>query len=237
MRRLAIPTLALLALILVLPSHAAAVEYGTQSGWGRMLLDHGKQSVSIHTVIVNGHSCTVRGRLTGAALDRAETEQGCRFQLQRKAQGALAVVIDDAAHDACRANCGARASFDGDYLPLPAACTQAGLARRQREALQAYRGKRYDAAFQLWSGGLANCEPTMAWPAVWAWRNDAAISAAHAGRTADCQRLSQAVLADVKGVTLPGETEPFTFAPSDAYTAQPLIAAARHNLAQCNASR
>jgi hypothetical protein len=42
------------------------------------------------------------------------------------------------------------------------------------------------------------------------------------------------VLADVAGVTLQGETEPFTFAPSDADTARPLIAAARHNLTKCN---
>jgi len=225
------------ALLLALTANAAPVEYGTQGGGGTMLLDRERHSVSIDVLGVNAHSCAVRGRLTGAKPDRVEAEQGCTFQLQAKAQGMFTVVVDEAARDACRGHCGARAWFEGDYLPLPAACTQAGLSRRQREALQAYQGKRFDDAFRLWSQGLADCEKTMSWSAIWRWRNDAGIAAARAGRAADCTSLSQAVLAGAKRFTLDGETEPFTFAPSDAETAKPLISAARHNLTRCNAKQ
>lgn len=194
------------ALVAALPARGSEVEFGTQGGWGTMRLDREARSVSIDVVAVNAHTCMVRGRLTGARLDRVEAEEGCRFQLQGKQQGVFSVIVDEAAREACRGSCGARAWFEGDYLPLPAACTQAGLAGRQREALQAYRGKRFDRAFQLWSQGLADCEKTMSWTEVWRWRNDAAIAAFHLGRRGDCSRLAQAVLADVKGVTLDGET-------------------------------
>jgi hypothetical protein len=220
---------------LALSVQAAPVEYGTQGGGGTMRLDRARRGVSIDVLGVNAHSCSVRGRLTGAQLDRVEAPEACSFQLQSKAHGVFAVIVDDAARDACRGFCGARAWFEGDYLPLPAACTQTGLSNRQREALKAYHGKRFDDAFRLWSQGLAGCEKTMSWPDVWRWRNDAAIAAAHAGHAADCTRLSQAVLADAKRFTLDGETEPFTFAPSDADTARPLISAARHNLGRCDA--
>ncbi len=222
-------------LSLALHANAAPVEYGTLGGRGTMLLDREGRSVNLDVLGVNGHSCSVRGRLSGQKLDRVEAEEGCKFQLQPKAQAVLTVVVDEAARDACRSNCGARAWFEGDYQPLPAACTQKGLARQQGDALRAYQGKRFDDAFRLWSQGLADCETTMHWSAIWRWRNDASIAAAHAGHAADCTRLSQAVLADVKRFTLEGETEPFTFAPGDAETARPLISAARHNLARCDA--
>jgi len=228
--------LAVCALTLAQMAAAAPMEYGTEAGWGHMLLDRSSGSVSIDVVGTNGHTCDVGARLTGPHLDRAEV-QSCRFQLQTKAQGRIAVVVEDDARDACREHCGARAWFEGDYLPLAAACTRTGLDRQQGEALRAYRGKRYVVAFQLWSQRLAACEKTMTWAEVWRWRNDAAIAASHAGRAADCRQLSQAVLADVAAVTLQGETEPFTFAPSDAETARPLIAAARHNLTRCNKPR
>ncbi|MCE4554032.1 hypothetical protein [Pelomonas cellulosilytica] len=211
---------------------AAPVEYGTDAGWGRLLLDRAKRTVAIEVVGINGHSCDVQATLVGSQGDRAEAE-ACRFQLQPKGQGTLTVVVDEAARDACRENCGARAWFEGDYAPLIAACTRSALQRRQQEGLQAYRGKRFDAALQLWSQGLDACEKTMAWADVWRWRNDAAIAASHAGRAAECQKLSQAVLDDAESLTQPGDAEPFSFAPSDADTARPLIAAARHNLAKC----
>jgi hypothetical protein len=228
--------LAACALSLAQAATAAPVEYGTEAGWGHMQLYRSSRSVTIDVVGTNGHTCDVEARLTGPRLDRAEA-QSCKFQLQPKPQGRIAVVVDEDARDACREHCGARAWFEGDYLPLVDACTLAGLNRQQGEALQAYRGKRYEAAYQRWSQGLAACEKTMSWADVWRWRNDAAIAASHAGRSADCQRLSQAVLADVAGATLQGETEPFSFAPSDADTARPLIAAARHNLTKCNTPR
>lgn len=223
-------------LVAALPARAAQVEYGTAGGWGTMRLDREAGSVSIDVVAANAHTCGVRGRLTGPQLDRVEAQEGCRFQLQAKAQGIVTVIVDEAAREACRGNCGVRAWFEGDYLPLPVACTPSGLAGRQREALQAYRGKRFDRAFQLWSQGLADCEKTMSWAEVWGWRNDAAIAAFHLGRRDECSRLAQAVLDDAKRFTLDGETEPFSFAPSDAETARPLLAAARHNLAKCKAA-
>lgn len=234
MLRVPLQWLAFCLFALALPLRAAPVEYGTENGWGTMRLDRVSRRVSIEVVAANAHVCDVRGRLTGSELGRVEAQDGCTFQLLPKADGALAVAVDAAARDACRGHCGARAWFEGDYLPLRAACTQSGLDRRQREALQAYRAKRFDAAFGLWSQGLAQCEKTMSWAAVWRWRNDAAIAAAHAGRAADCQRLSQAVLADAKRFTPDGGTEPFGFAPTDADTARPLVAAARHNLARCS---
>lgn len=233
MRRVPFRGLALCVLTLVPAAYAAPVEYGTKDGWGTLLLDRAGRSVSIEVLAANAHTCAVKGRLVGAAQDRAEAEDGCRFQLQPKGQGALAVIVDEPAREACRAYCGARAWFEGDYLPLPAACTLAGLTSRQREGLQAYRAKRHEAAFQIWSQGLSACEPTMPWSAVWRWRNDAAIAALHAGRSTDCQRLSRAVLEDAMRFTPDGETEPFAFAPTDADVARPLIAAARHNLAKC----
>jgi len=227
-------SLAACLVMFALPAIAATVEYGSAGGGGRLLLNRQHRHISIEVVGVNGHTCDVKGRLTGVALDRVEAGENCSFHLQSKAQGGVAVIVDENSRDACRANCGARAWFEGDYMPLSSACTRAGLEQQQRQALQNYRAKRYDTAYGQWSKGLSACEKTMDWASIWRWRNDAAVAAAHAGRAADCRRLSQAVLNDLPGVTLPGETEPFTFAPTDADTARPLISAARNNLSLCD---
>lgn len=232
MRRALSPAFALLALLWTGTTSATVEEFGTTGGGGRLRLDRSERSVRIDVMGVNGHSCLVKGALSGAQLDRVDSES-CRFQLRRQVSGALTVVVDAAAREACQENCGARAWFEGDYLPLPPACTPASLNATQGRGLKAYQSQQHEVAFQLWSQTLATCEKTMSWHAVWRWRNDAAIAAARAGRTTDCQRLSQAVVDDAQQFTLPGDSEPFAYAPTDAITARPLIAAARHNLTRC----
>lgn len=211
------------ALALSLQAGAAPVDYGTERGWGRLTLDRSARTFSISTIGANGHACWLKGRLRGTGLTQGAAER-CRIALTAGAAGALQVAATPATQDACRQFCGMRATFEGDYLPLPAACKPAALKQQRARGLRDYRAGRFDAALKTWSASLNGCERLMHMFDVWRWRNDMAIAAHHAGRLADCRQWSQAVLDDAA---------PITFPPTDALTAEPLLGAARHNLAKC----
>lgn len=215
------------ALAATLQAGAAPADYGTERGWGSLTLDRAARTFAISTVGANAHTCELQGRLSGAKLNEG-TADSCRITLTEGRDGRIIVAATQATEEACRQFCGMRAYFDGDYLPLPAACRPDALRQQHARGLADYRAKRFDAALQTWGAGLAACERLMNRFGVWGWRNDMAIAAHRLGRHADCIQWSQAVL---------DEAAPIDFPPTDADTAAPLLKAARFNLGQCRQAR
>lgn len=214
------------ALAATLQAGAAPADYGTERGWGSLTLDRAARTFAISAVGANAHTCELQGQLGGAKLNEG-TADSCRITLTEGRDGRITVAAAPATEEACRQFCGMRAYFDGDYLPLPAACRPDALRQQHARGLADYRAKRFDAALQTWGAGLAACERLMDRFGVWRWRNDMAIAAHRLGREADCAQWSQSVL---------DEAAPITFAPTDADTAAPLLKATRFNLAQCRAA-
>lgn len=206
------------------------VHYGVPGG--TLVIDTARQTVHIRTTGANGHTCRVDGQQIGP--QRVAADGGCHFQLGRTADGqGLRVQVPADAQAACRAGCGQRAGFDGDYRRMPARCLAPARAQTLAEA-GALAGQS-NRAWTTLATTHAACAGFMAFAEDWEWRNQRAAAAYQRGRLADCARLSASVLAGGRSFTLPGEAEPFSATPSDADTARPLLQAARAQLALCAA--
>lgn len=69
-----------------------------------------------------------------------------------------------------------RASFEGDYLQLPAGCTSAASRRRREAYLRGYRGKRYTEAFAGMQAFVGECGEFLNWLDRDRFANDRALT-------------------------------------------------------------
>lgn len=209
---------------LALPGAAHAVEatlqpgiYGTEGGWGTMTIS--KSRFKIDTVGVNGHRCGLEGSLVG---QRGQAE-ACSVRMTP--QGSTVTI--SITNDECRQFCGARASFDGDYIRLPPTCTAVAQREVDQRFIAAYKAKDYAIAYELLSETDTACRRYTGWLLNDRRRNDLAITAYHLGRKDECRRLS-AQVADAKQLE-----QLKAVAPSDYDNFLPHYEAALNNAALC----
>ena len=99
--------------------------------------------------------------------------------------------------DDCRLFCGARASFDGNYLRLPPACLPATQQTADQRFLAAYKAKDFGPAYAVLSQADTACRRYTHRQLNDRRSNDLAITAYHLGRKDEYRRLS-AQVADAK---------------------------------------
>ncbi|BFO54955.1 hypothetical protein AVXHC19_17580 [Acidovorax sacchari] len=161
-------------------------EYATRKGWGSMRVTDkgGARQFDLLSVGANGHTCTLSGTLQG---DKAEVKDAgdvpCKLAFT-PVQGGFNVAA--LTRESCRGYCGMRASFDGDYLKLPAGCTPAASSRRREAYLQDYRGKRYAEALAGMKAFEGECGGFFNWLDRDRFANDRAITLLRLGRPKEC---------------------------------------------------
>ena len=139
---------------------------------------------AIEALGANGHTCTLDGALRAGVGTTEDGGSGiCRVAIRPKDGG---YDVESLTPDACRAWCGARASFDNVYRPMPPQCSASRYQARHAEFLRLYKAKRYDAALAVATALRSEC-------GRWSWfadadalANDIAITQYHLKRPADC---------------------------------------------------
>ena len=205
--------------------------YVTEGGWGHLNVGAGAApTFRIETTGVNGHSCRVEGTVTGALGTTAPvladgTACTVRFNVRPGA-----VEVTPLEHEACRAECGARAGFDGTYVVPAAGCGDAERRRAEDDSLSEYRAGRFQRAADPLAALLSHCARTLGAVEDAQLRNDLAVALFHLGRRADCR----AVLAPLHGSAADADLALLhNVAPTDFDTWSAVARTTNHNLALC----
>jgi len=194
---------------------------------------------SLEATGANAHSCTLEGDILEgrATLGVDPPEPGgprrdCVVLFQPTAQG-VEVASDEGYEDfdgdPCRAFCGMRASFAGEYLTPAPGCTGAERAATRERFQRLYDAKSYAEAEAVLEPLLERCGKTLGEEKGWI-ANDLALTQYHLGRLADCSKTLAPLAGDAarSDEDLRGSLPLFDF---EAYL--PLIRATRHNLELC----
>ncbi|WP_410482495.1 hypothetical protein [Ralstonia flatus] len=165
-------------------------------------------SFNITTIGGNCHTCAIEGTFRGrVGVDKDEGT--CRIAVSGNKD---ALKLDSSATaEACRAFCGMRAMFDGDYRRAPAACTDPQRQARIGQAHKQYAAKDYDAARTTLRSLLSECDPFMDWIERDKARSDLAVTEYHRGDNAQCL----AVLSETTAVKAQKDTS-LSLPPCDA---------------------
>lgn len=217
---------------------ARAVEPGeylyTEGGHAHGSLVVKKDSFAIETVGGNCHTCSISGALkgsTGTAVDGSDT---CRLSITG---GKGALKVDSGDSDACRAYCGARAMFDGQYRQASPACTDRTRAKRLAQARALYAKKDYAGAAAGFSSLIGECSTEMDWIEADSVRSDLALTQYHLGDNAQClATLAQTAALRNGGDDAQPDTD-FGLPPCDADNYRSTGKAILHNAALCKAPR
>lgn len=210
-------------------------EYATQPDWGSLRIEDrgGTRHFALFAQGANGHLCDLSGTVQGS---RAITDDGdCTLALAPQGD-----TLRISGPEACRAYCGARAGFEGDYVRLPAPCTHAAQERRHAAYLADYKAKRYAQALAGIDALAGDCGSYFQWLQKDAQANDRAITLLHLGQPRACldtlntmltrgsrdEDSLQAVL-DAQGTMLP---------PTDWDAYLPIAKASWFNRRQCEAA-
>lgn len=186
-----IGTMAVLCVMWAGPVAAAGPvpgEYATQPGYGLLTVTAGKDGVrrfSIDALGVNGHMCTLEGRIEGG-VGRTDPDAGeasiCSVDFKGEG-GAFEVEPRD---ERCREFCGMRASFAGRYVRVPPGCSPTGREKRNQAFLADYRAKRFPAALRTLQQTEAACGRFFDWAEKDSFANDKALTLHRLGRDKEC---------------------------------------------------
>lgn len=167
-----------------------ATEYLTKGGWGSLRIedvgdDAGGQRVTIQALGANGHVCDLEGVLRDGRMPVGEEDSDhCMVLVTPNANG-FSVTSDGTG--GCRAWCGMRADFEGDYLRPQPGCSSSELERTRTVFKQQYDAGRYAQALATLRPTLKTCERTLLMFEEWEIRNDLAVTASHLGDVATCR--------------------------------------------------
>lgn len=182
-----------LLLLLALP--VGAQEYQVANPYSIQTLSVNNGRFHANTVSFRGNLCDVEGKIVNNVFRDGE---GCvvRFRFDAKR---VKLSIDDSAREACQNYCGMNAYFDGDYLKLPAACTDQAQRQTEQQFQAAYRSKQFGRAIQIRRQQLSQCGSFMYYPAQMRVRNDLAVAHKNNGSKAACRQVLQPLLAEING--------------------------------------
>ena len=182
-----------------LPANAAgpaAGEYATQPGWGNLVVSadaQGHRRFELSTVGGNGHMCELGGSLRGtSATTEDEAIDACRMTFD---SDGVKVSVQAVTEEACRAYCGMRAGFEGEYTMLPAPCSRSARERRNAAFLSDYKARRYPAALAALVELERECGSFFDWLEQDRFANDKAITLLHLGRAGECVAVLDNTLA------------------------------------------
>jgi hypothetical protein len=142
---------------------------------------------SIETVGGNCHVCSIDGLLSGNEGFAGEGETACHFKTTVGPGSVRIETPEDS--EGCRTYCGMRASFNGEYRMLPAACTDKARASRLEQARLAYREREYAKARTDLRALISDCGQFTDWITLDRERNELALAELRAGDAAQCLKV------------------------------------------------
>jgi len=240
-------TLGLLGLALVgalAPSPAAAQSpppspghYVTERSWGSLVVQPtqaGAAPFDLNTVGPNGHTCELGGRIVDglAVVGSDAADEKCVVRFRPLKGGGLLVETDPstAPADACRAFCGARASFEGDYTRPAKGCDDDARKTTRARFQALYDARRYGAALATLGPLLGACGDTLTWVEEARVRNDLALTHYRLNDKGGCRAVLAPLATDAKRSD---DDIRWDDATTDAGAYLPEVRAARANLALC----
>ncbi len=186
-------TASIVLLLAALP--AAAQEYQVANSYIMQNLSVENGHFRANSVSFRGNLCDVEGKIVNNEFRDGE---GCVVRFKFDAKG-VSVGIDDSARQACQNYCGMNAYFDGDYVKLPAACTDKAQQQTEQRFQAAYRSKQFGRAVQIRQQQLAQCEPFLYYTSLMRVRNDLAVAHKNNGNKAACRQALQPLAAEING--------------------------------------
>jgi hypothetical protein len=235
-------TAVILATFVVMPGVAAAVsptgpqlapgEYVSRGGMGTLHIvraANGTLTFSLESVGANAHTCMLDGELRNgqATLEGLDDDEPCVVTLKPTAEG---IDVGSSENAACRAYCGMRASFEGEYLRPAPACTAEAVRATRRKFQQLYDRKQWREARTTLEPLIRDCAETIDWITLGRIRNDLAVTLHKLRDLASC-RAVLAPLAEDAALS-DAEIEDL-YPPTDAELYLPIVRSTRTNLKLC----
>jgi hypothetical protein len=216
--------------------HAQSVmpgTYVTERSFGTLNVgkpdSKGSAHFKINALGGNNHTCEVEGVLRGT---RATAEAAnlalpkCLIDIVPK-DGSLQVSVPNAANEACRAFCGVRAQFEGDYFAEVPACRSGEVGKKRKEFSQRYKAKDYQNAVAALGSLMEDCGRFFDRREEAEVRNDMAVAYKNMKETGPCLEVLTPLKKDYID-------EPATgFAPSDQAWGERMVSATRFNWKAC----
>lgn len=157
----------------------------------------GRLIFEMQSVGGNCHVCDVSGVIRDG-VGSTDEKPPYRCDISFKSVG-HALEVAPITEDACRANCGMRAGFDGTYRVPPARCTFSGRDIQNKEFLVLYRARRYAEAAATLEALASQCGEFIGWIEIDRLRNDLALAQYHSGNPAQCMAtLGKTIAGNVK---------------------------------------
>jgi hypothetical protein len=166
-------------------------KYLMEGGAGSLRIEapkNGTQAFSISTLDMSNAYCDLSGTI-GGAKGQVQSEgkpSACVVDLRAGRDG---VHADTATPEACAEFCGARTSFVGDYLRLPAACTGETYAAALKQYKDHLDRAEYAPAGAILEPLYASCHRFLSTAADAEQRNDLALTRFQQGNARDCLRI------------------------------------------------
>jgi hypothetical protein len=208
--------------------------YVTERGFGTLSVGKpdGKGLIrfKINAIGGNNHTCQVEGTLRGTRGTAEPVDQKCVVDILPK-DGWLQVSVPGAASDACRAFCGVRAQFEGEYFAEVPACRAAEMGKKRNQFSQRYKAKDYQNAVATLGSLMEECGRFMDRLAQAEVLNDMAIAYKNMNESGSCLEVLKPLKKDF--IDEPGTA----FAPSDQARGERLASASRFNWKACGGGR
>jgi hypothetical protein len=155
----------------------------------------GKLTFEVNSVGGNCHECSITGSIekgVGHGDPWANEDSKCYVSFTKIASG---FSVEAKTPDECKAYCGARAGFDGDYTTPPKGCSASEQEATRATFLDLYRSKSYASAVAVLEPLVTRCREFIHWITIDQIRNDLAIAQLRAGNAAQCLKTLQSTTA------------------------------------------
>ena len=219
----------ILALLLACSVAAAqstppAGSYESSNGELTVKASGGATTFEITTVGGNGHTCGLEGEIRSGTAQLDGSGGSCVVTFRATEHG-----VEVSGNPECRYWCGARATFEGTFLPADAPCASKARGAVRQTFQRAYDHKDYAAARAILEPLLADCAPAMSWFDNLALRNDLAITLFHLHERRACLAALEPLAEDAAGT----DDDLLNRGVVEAEVMRPLVHAARTNLKRC----
>ncbi|WP_431113076.1 hypothetical protein [Variovorax paradoxus] len=206
------------------PANPPAGDYIYEGGAGSLRIKSDGH-FDISTIGANAHSCALEGTIVRG---KAKLEHGdCVVSFSFKGGN---VEVGNNGSQACRENCGMRASFAGTYIKPTPACTAKAVATARRTFKRQYDTKDYVAAQATLAPVLGDCDKTIDWITKGWILNDLALAQLRGGDRTACLKTLQPL---AEGADKTDDGIKGSYPPADAEVFLPVVRAARTNLKLC----
>ncbi len=159
--------------------------------------------------------------------DSADAKMPCIVTFKPVRNG---IVVQADNEQACRAYCGARASFGGEYVRVPATCSRSEMAQTRQRFKAAFDGRRYREALNLLAPLFKNCNAQLtSFDKGWV-SNDLALTQHRLGDNAACRSTLEPWTALA---AKPDDIINTDYLPSEAASYLDIAKATRYNLRLC----